>query len=124
MNQLETVIEKKGITWLLNRVKSESPTLYKWIQIIGAAVVAYIGTFVVELQTGAMTVPHENIILPICQFLVALFAGAGVVAATTTKSAALTTEDTKTNVINEAISKGVVKPVDPINTSNRDNDPN
>ena len=116
MNQIEQVIEKKGIDWLWSRVKSKSPKLYRIIQIVGGVVILALGPFTFEMTTGILTVPHQNIVLPICQFLIACLAGAGITAATTTTDGKLTTEETKANVISEAIDKGKVAPKEVITT--------
>ena len=94
MNQIETVIEKKGIAWLMSRVQSKSPKLYCSIQVVGGIVILALAPLTIEIQTGAMVIPHSNIILPICQFLCALLAGAGVTAMTTTTDPKLISPET------------------------------
>ena len=98
MNQIETVIEKKGIAWLMSRVRSKSPKLYRSIQVVGGIVILALAPLTIEIQTGAMVIPHSNIILPICQFLCALLAGAGVTAMTTTTDPKLISPETKQNM--------------------------
>ena len=98
MNQIETVIEKKGIAWLMSRVQSKSPKLYRSIQVVGGIVILALAPLTIEIQTGAMVIPHSNIILPICQFLCALLAGAGVTAMTTTTDPKLISPETKQNM--------------------------
>lgn len=94
MNQIEQVIEKKGIAWILARIKSKSPKMYVAMQTVGGFVGLALVPFILELQTGVMTVPHQNIILPICEFIAAFISGMTAAAMTTTTDPKLISPET------------------------------
>ena len=98
MNKVEQVIEQKGIQWIVKRIQSKSPKLYRSIQVVGGIAILALVPFITELQTGMMTVPHQNIVLPICQFVAALLVGMGITATTTTTDPTLISNETKQNM--------------------------
>lgn len=95
-------VEKKGISLIISRIQSKSPSLYRKMQIWSVVISGLFGSTVLVLQNNPTMFSHENIVIGICQFAGALFLGITAAASTTTTDPALVSKELKQNIITDA----------------------